>query len=172
MAMGSRRVLLIDADLRSPQLHRIFDIAKSPGLSDVIAGKVRPSAALVESSVRGLFILPAGAEVASPTDLLDSKRLNELIQGFIRVFDVVVLDCPPVMAVSDASIIANAVSSVLFVVGSGTNSEAAQIAMDRLASVQAQVIGVVLNKAKVDPSFRLRLPDVTDAPPCGQRPED
>jgi polysaccharide biosynthesis transport protein len=153
MARADRRVLIIDADLRRPQLHHVFDIPRSPGLSEVMAGGARPSEALLESpSVPGLFILAAGAEVTSPTDLLDSERLHQLIKGFDQIFDVVVLDCPPVMPVADASIIAHAASSVLFVVGSGTTSrEAAQIAIDRLTSVQAQVIGVVLNKAKPDP---------------------
>jgi capsular exopolysaccharide synthesis family protein len=151
MAMAGRRVLLIDADLHRPQLHRIFDIPQSPGLSDVMAGKTRPSETLLESAIPGLFILAAGHVVASPTDLLDSERLHHLIRGLCQVFDVVVLDCPPVMALADASIIGHAASSVLFVVGSGaTSREAAQVALDRLASVQVQVVGVVLNRAKVD----------------------
>jgi capsular exopolysaccharide synthesis family protein len=151
MAMAGRRVLLIDADLHRPQLHRIFDIPQSPGLSDVMAGKTRPSETLLESAIPGLFILAAGHVVASPTDLLDSERLHHLIKGLCQVFDVVVLDCPPVMALADASIIGHAASSVLFVVGSGaTSREAAQVALDRLASVQVQVVGVVLNRAKVD----------------------
>jgi succinoglycan biosynthesis transport protein ExoP len=153
MARAGRRVLLVDADLRRPQLHRMFNIPRSPGLSEVMAGGARPTEALLESPVEGLFVLPAGANVANPTDLLDSDRLTQLIQGFSQVFDVVVLDCPPVMAVADASIIAHAASSVLFVVGSGTMSrEAVQIGVDRLAAVQAQVVGVVLNKAKAEQS--------------------
>jgi len=152
LAMAGRRVLLVDADMRHPQLHKIFNIVRSPGLSEVLAGEAKPSEALLESSlVPGLFMLPAGAEVASPTDLLDRELLNQLIQRFNRIFDVVVLDCPPVMAVADASIIANAASSVVFVVASGTTSrEDAQGALDRLHSVQGHVIGVVLNRAKID----------------------
>jgi polysaccharide biosynthesis transport protein len=157
LARAGRRVLLIDADLRRPQLHRTFGIPRSPGLSEVMAGDAKPSEALLQPSpVAGLFILAAGAHVASPTDLLDRELLTHLIQRFNQIFDVVVLDCPPVMAVADASIIANAVSSVLFVVASGTTSrEDAQVALDRLASVQGHVIGVVLNRAKVDQ----RIPD-------------
>jgi Mrp family chromosome partitioning ATPase len=67
------------------------------------------------------------------------------------VFDTVILDCPPIMGVADASIVANTSSSVLMVIGSGrTSPEAAQAALDRIAAVQAQVVGVVLNRAKVD----------------------
>jgi polysaccharide biosynthesis transport protein len=149
MAKSGRRVLLVDADLRRPQLHRLFNLPRSPGLSEVLMGEVKVSAALVELPLAGLFVLPAGASVANPTELLDNERLRVLIERFSQLFDIVVLDSPPVMAVADAAIIANAASSVLFVVGSGTTTRAAaQVAIDRLTAVQAQVVGVVLNKAK------------------------
>jgi polysaccharide biosynthesis transport protein len=154
LARSGRRVLLVDADLRRPQLHSMFNLPRSPGLSEVLMGTVKVSAALVELPVPGLFVLPAGVSVASPTDLLDNERLRVLIEGFSQFFDIVVLDSPPVMAVADAAIIANAASSVLFVVGSGTTSRTtAQVAIDRLTAVQAQVVGVVLNKAKDPGSF-------------------
>jgi len=150
MARGGRRVLLVDADFRRPQLHRTFNTPRSPGLSEVLRGDVKVDAASVESAVPGLFILPAGVSVGNP-DLLDNERLRILIQSFSQLFDVVVLDSPPVLAVADAAIIANAASSVVFVVGSGTTTrEAARVATDRLTAVQAQVVGVVLNKAKDD----------------------
>ncbi len=150
MARGGRRVLLVDADLRRPQLHRTFNTPRSPGLSEVLRGEVKVDAASVESALPGLFILPAGVSVGS-SDLLDNERLRVLIQGFSQLFDIVVLDSPPVLAVADAAIIANAASSVVFVVGSGTTTrEAARVAIDRLTGVQAQVVGVVLNKAKDD----------------------
>jgi capsular exopolysaccharide synthesis family protein len=146
MARGGRRVLLVDADFRRPQLHRTFNTPRSPGLSEALKGDVNV-AALVESPLPGLFVLPAGVSVASPTDLLDNERLRILIQKWSQLFDVVVLDSPPVMAVADAAIIANAASSVLFIVGSGrTTRETARVAIDRLTAVQAQVVGVVLNK--------------------------
>ena len=151
MAMSGRKVLLIDADMHRPQIHRVFDLAVSPGLANILSGETKPSAALLKSEVNGLFILPAGAGVLSPSDLLDSERLITLIDGFRKVFDIVVLDCPPVMALADASIMANAASSVLFVVGAGSSTrEAARTALERLISVQARVIGAVLNKAKSD----------------------
>ena len=151
MARGGRRVLLVDADFRRPQLHRTFNTPRSPGLSEVLKGEVKVGAATVESPMPGLFILPAGVSVASPTDLLDNERLRILIQECSQLFDVVVLDSPPVMAVADAAIIANAASSVLFIVGSGTTTRAvARVAIERLTAVQAQVVGVVLNKAKDD----------------------
>jgi protein-tyrosine kinase len=144
-------VLLIDADMRRPQLHRVFDISLGPGLSNVLAGGVKALDAVRESTVKGLFVLPAGADVANASEKLDSDALSALIDGFSKRFDLIVLDCPPVMAVADTSIIANAAMSVLFVIRSGmTKSEVARAAVERITSVQAKVVGVVLNRAKVN----------------------
>jgi capsular exopolysaccharide synthesis family protein len=155
IAMTGRRVLLVDADMRRPQVHNIFGVPRSPGLSDVMVGDTKPTDALVNGPVRGLFLLPAGVSVANPTDLLDSGRLMHLISGFTHVFDTVVLDCPPVTGVADAAVVANTTASVVFVIGSGkTSPEAAQSALERIAAVQGQVAGVVLNSAKMNPTER------------------
>jgi capsular exopolysaccharide synthesis family protein len=152
IAMIGRRVLLVDADMRRPRLQEVFNVPRSPGLSNVLAGDAKPSEALIESSTNGLFVLPAGTEVANPGDLLDHERLNHLIQGFRQVFDVVIIDCAPVLVVADAAIAANAAMAVLLVVGAGTaRPEGVRGAIDRLASVHAQVIGVVLNKMNLEP---------------------
>ena len=151
MAMAGRRVLLIDADMRRPQVHRIFKVSASPGLSNILNGEIKAPETVSETTVEGLFVVPAGAEVPNPSELLEAESLNHLLHGFSRLFDLIVLDCPPVMAVADASIIGNVTSSVLFVVGSGTTTrEIAQAALRRLIAVQADVIGVVLNKAARD----------------------
>jgi capsular exopolysaccharide synthesis family protein len=164
IAMTGRRVLLVDADLRRPQLDGIFNVSRSPGLSDVLRGDARPSEAMSESSTKGLFIMPVGLDVTNAADLLDNERLTPLIHGFRQVFDVVVIDSPPVLAVADASIVANAVTSVVFVVGSGTTSkEVAQSAVERLASVHARVIGVVLNKARISSRSEYYYPHYADA---------
>jgi polysaccharide biosynthesis transport protein len=148
MALTGRRVLLVDGDMRRPQLHRMFDLSRTPGLSDVITTDVGVSTAIRESSVQGLFVLPAGAPLASPSDLLDTDRFRFLIRELTGIFELVVLDCPPVMAVADAAIIANATAAGLFVIGAGlTSREMAQAAIDRLVAAQAQIVGVVLNKA-------------------------
>jgi capsular exopolysaccharide synthesis family protein len=132
-------------------LDQLFHTPSGPGLSNILAGQVTPSEALIQSSVEGLFVLPAGSAMENPGDVLDHERLNHLIQSFRQVFDLVVIDCPPVMAVADATIVANAAMSVLFVVGAGmTSAEVARGAVDRLTSVQARVVGVVLNKADLE----------------------
>jgi capsular exopolysaccharide synthesis family protein len=150
MAKSGRRVLLVDADLRRPRMHEVFGVTLAPGLANVMEDTVKPSEALRETKVNGLYLLTAGRGMSNASELLDSSRLSKMIDGFSQVFDLVVLDCPPVVAVADASIIANAASSVLFVVGAGTGRDTARVAIERLLSVDAQVIGIVLNKAKMD----------------------
>lgn len=148
MARSGRRVLVVDADMRRPRVHHSFNVPRSPGLADVIAGNTLASDALCQSSVEGLWILPPGALKADSADLLDIDRLGGLVRGFSEVFDLIIIDSPPVMAVADAAIIANAASSVVFVVAVGaTSPEAARTAVGRLVAAQARVIGVVLNRA-------------------------
>jgi len=150
MALTGRRVLLADADMRRPTVHRLFELSRSLGLSDIIANNAKISTAVQESSIEGLFVLPAGTPMESPSDLLETDRFKFLVSELTEIFDVVILDCPPVMAVADALIIANAATAGLFVIGAGvTSREVAQAAIDRLVSSQAQMIGVVLNKADV-----------------------
>lgn len=148
MAMAGRRVLLIDADLRRSGISEVFGVSRSPGLSNVLAGEVKPSAALLETQTNGLFLLPAGNENANPGDLLDSERLTQLIGGLRRVFDVVIIDCPPVLAVADATIVASVASAAVMVVRAGSTKQIVGRALEHLNSSQTQVIGVVLNRAK------------------------
>jgi succinoglycan biosynthesis transport protein ExoP len=151
MAAAGRRVLLVDSDLRRPQVHQLFKVARTPGLSEVLSGTMSANDAVKETSVPGLFVITAGSAVARPGDALESERLTQLVQELTQVFDLIVMDCPPVVPVADAAIIAHAASAVLFVVGAGKTSRAtAQTAIDRLLAVQAQVVGVVLNKARPD----------------------
>ena len=153
LAAAGRRVLLIDGDLRRPQVHRTFGVPRSPGLANILSGQIKAPATVHQSAIENLSIISAGDELPNTTELLDRDALTALTDGFAERFDVIVLDCPPVMAVADASIIANATSSVVFVVGAGTTREVAQAAIERLTSVDAQVVGVVLNKARRDRRF-------------------
>jgi capsular exopolysaccharide synthesis family protein len=158
MAKSGRRVLLVDADMRRPRMHQVFGVPASPGLANVMRGTAKASESVRETAVKGLYVLPAGGGETNASELLDSNRLAAIIDGLSQVFDFILLDCPPVVAIADASIIANAASSVLFVVGAGTNRGGVQVAVERLHSVNAQVIGILLNKAKLDHFSGYRYP--------------
>ncbi len=150
LAQASQRVLHIDADMRRPRVHDIFDVSQEPGLSNLLVGDCKPSEAVRKTGIANLCVLPAGMIPPNPAELLGSKRCVEYLATLGEHFDWVVIDSPPVLAVADASVLANAASGVIFVIGADqTTRNTAKAAVDQLNAVQAHVIGAVLNRADV-----------------------
>jgi capsular exopolysaccharide synthesis family protein len=151
LAQAGQRVLHVDADMRRPRVHAIFDVTQEPGLSNLLVGDCKPSEAIRKSPVQNLCILPAGMIPPNPAELLGSKRCEEFFNSLRQTFDWVILDSPPVLAVADASILANTATGVVFVVGADqTSRQAARAALEQLAAVQAHVIGAVLNRVDLE----------------------
>lgn len=151
LAQAGQRVLHIDADMRRPRVHEIFELSQEPGLSNLLVGDCKPSEAVKITTVQNLCVLPAGMIPPNPAELLGSKRCTEYFATLSEHFDWVIIDSPPVLAVSDASILANSATGVLFVVGADqTSRRTAKAAVDQLHSVQAHVIGAVLNRVDLD----------------------
>jgi capsular exopolysaccharide synthesis family protein len=151
LAMTGHRVLLIDADLRRPRIHDVFNVPQEPGLSAVVLGTKRAREVAHQSQIPGLWVLPAGAIPPNPAELLSSTRFKDLLKGVSTQFDWVIIDSPPVMAVTDASVLAHLASGVLFVVRSeGTSRPAAMAAIEQLEAAQARFVGAVLNRVKLD----------------------
>ncbi len=150
-ALAGQRVLLMDADMRRPRVHVVFGVPQEPGLSDLMIDQGRIVADVVrKSSVPNLWVLPAGRLPPNPAELLSSRRFNKFLEKVQEQFDWVVIDSPPVMAVTDASILAHLASGVLFVTAADvTNRPAAVRAMEQLAAAKAKLIGAVLNRADV-----------------------
>jgi polysaccharide biosynthesis transport protein len=147
LAQAGHRVLLIDGDMRRPRVHQVFDIPQEPGLSNVIAGTAKASESVKPSSVPGLWLMPAGAEAPNPSELLGSKRFNDFADSLSENFEWVIIDTPPLMAVTDSAIIAHGSTGVLFVVGAEMTSRfAARRALEQLHHAKAQVVGAVLNR--------------------------
>jgi capsular exopolysaccharide synthesis family protein len=147
LAQSSHRVLLIDADMRKPRVHEVFGKAKEPGLSNVLVGNAEASQCISKTSVQGLWVLPAGVTPPNPAELLGSKRFKDFLGSLAQHFEYVVFDSPPVMAVTDSSIVAHTVDGVLFVVGAEmTSRHAAQRALEQLDHAHAKIVGAVLNR--------------------------
>jgi capsular exopolysaccharide synthesis family protein len=150
LAQAGQRVLHIDADMRRPRVHDIFEVPQEPGLSNLLVGDCKPSEAVRKTSIPNLCVLPAGMIPPNPAELLGSKRCGEYLATLGEHFDWVVIDSPPVLAVADASVLANAASGVIFVIGADqTTRNTAKAAVEQLHAVQAHVIGAVLNRADV-----------------------
>jgi len=146
IAQSGKRTLLIDADLRKPRLREIFSLSAPWGLTSVISGEAEYADAIQEIAVPNLSILPCGPLPAAPAELLTSPRFAELLRLFREQYDYVLLDSPPVLAVTDASVIAHQVDGVLLVVRTSKNGRPmAERTRDILHTLGAKVLGVVVN---------------------------
>jgi capsular exopolysaccharide synthesis family protein len=146
IAQSGKRTLLIDADLRKPRIHEIFSLSAPVGLTSVISGEAEHPDAIQDSSVPNLSILPCGPVPASPAELLTSPRFAELLRLFRDRYDFVLVDSPPVLAVTDASVVAHHVDGVLLVVRTSKNGRPiAERTRDILNTLGAKILGVVVN---------------------------
>jgi capsular exopolysaccharide synthesis family protein len=147
LAQTGQRVLLIDADMRRPRVHEIMEKRQEPGLSNVLTGDKKISDAIVEIDKTGLSVLPAGHIPPNPAELLGSQRFEDLLTALKGHFSWVIVDTPPVMAVTDAPIVAHIADGVLFVVGSEmTSVSVAATAVEQLVNADARMVGAVLNR--------------------------
>lgn len=151
LAQAGQRVVLVDADLRRPKVHTVFEVPQAPGLAELLAGKTSVGEAFKETSVSGLYLLPAGIATVNPADVLGAPVFAECLRTMARHFDWVVIDSPPVLAVTDAALVAHLASAVLFVVGADkTSRHAARAALEQLEAARATFLGGVLNGVDLD----------------------
>ncbi|GAB2538122.1 CpsD/CapB family tyrosine-protein kinase [Gracilibacillus alcaliphilus] len=145
-AQQGKKVLLIDADMRKPTIHYTFRIDNRRGLSSVLVAESTLKESIVSSDVAGLDLLTCGPIPPNPSELLGSKAMETLIANAQLEYDLVLFDTPPVLAVTDAQILANLCDGVVMVVRSKqTEYEAAQKAKELLDVGNAKLLGVVLN---------------------------
>ena len=150
LAQSGRRVLLVDADLRLSRAHEVFDVPLDPGFSNVLEAAIPMKSAIRASSIHGLSIVTAGPTPESPGDLLSVENFRSAIAAVENDFDWIVIDSPPVMAVSDAIAMVPAAVGVVFVVGARmTRRRAAEAALEQLEAADATILGAVLSRADV-----------------------
>lgn len=154
MAQAGKQVILVDCDLRRPTLHTLFGVPNNEGLTNVILDDTTATPPLRETDVPGLRLLTSGPLPPNPAELLGSRRMGELIKTLREQADSVLFDVPPVLAVTDAAILASQVDGVLLVLNAGvTKREHAQRAKVALEKVNARLVGTVLNNVKPDISL-------------------
>jgi capsular exopolysaccharide synthesis family protein len=146
MAESGSRVLLVDADMRRPRIHRAFNLANGVGLSTLIVGNGKLSEAIRSTEVPNLFLLTCGPVPPNPAELLHTEAFAQLLKEMAGSFDRVVVDSPPVAAVSDAVVMSTHADGTLLVLKAGrTSRELARRALRALRHVNARVFGAVLN---------------------------
>ena len=145
LSQGEKKVILIDCDLRKPSLHKRFKISNIMGLSDVLIGKET----LVEATnvyKKNLIVLTSGKIPPNPSEMLGSKAMTNLLEDLKDKFDYIILDTPPVQAVTDSQILATKADGVILVIkAEKTKKESIQNSINLLKKVNAHLIGTVLN---------------------------
>ena len=135
-----KKVLIIDADMRKPTMHKLFSLHLSSGLSDILSGKNEYK--IQKTGNEGLFILTAGSIPANPSELLHSPKFAQLLKEFSKEYDFVFVDAPPVDAVTDAVVISQNVSGTLLVIRqNSTEKEALVRTVSSLKKVNANILG-------------------------------
>jgi succinoglycan biosynthesis transport protein ExoP len=154
IAQSGRMVVVVDGDLRRPTLHKVFDLPNEMGLSSVLEQGTAVDEAVQESYIHGVQVLTSGPLPSHPAELLSSPQMTALIEQLAQQFDVVLLDTPSLLAVTDAAVLAPAVGGVLLVVGRAqARRGAVQAACQQLADVRATPIGVVVNRTERHSSY-------------------
>lgn len=149
LADSGQRVLLVDADMRKATVHKTFHLANDTGLSLYLSSNQQIEAVVQPTSIANLSILTAGPKPPNPSELLGSKRMDQFLEDACRLYDVILFDMPPVVAVTDAQIMASKVDGTLMVVREEvTRKDALVNAKKLLDLVQAHILGVVYNGAE------------------------
>ncbi len=155
MTFSGKKVVLIDADLRKPRLQQIFQLNNTVGFSDVVSSRIgfHDAIQIVSSSGndpggrRGLHVITSGGTTANALGLMDVGNLRERIEQLAKEFDMVIIDSPPVLSVSDPLMIAPIVDGVILVLNTGVVMERdAKCAKQRLEQAGARLLGVVMNR--------------------------
>ncbi|MFL5328014.1 MAG: polysaccharide biosynthesis tyrosine autokinase [Gemmataceae bacterium] len=146
IAQSGKRTLLIDADFRKPRVHKIFNVPAQVGMASVMAGQAELASAIQPTAVPNLSVLPCGPRPVNPSELLTSPKFKELLDELRTQFDFVIVDTPPILVVTDPAVVAPRVDGVILCIRVTKNGRPfAERAREVLASLGANVIGVVVN---------------------------
>ena len=155
IAQSGKKVILVDCDLRRPSLHNFFNARNTPGFTDMMRDdSLMSKPPLQETGVANLSLLSSGTIPPNPAELIASRKMNQLITALQSQADVVLFDAPPIIAVTDAALLATKVDAALLVISAGkTKRDHAKKAKALLEKVNAHLIGTVLNNVKGETSL-------------------
>jgi len=149
MAQAGGRVLIVDGDLRNPTMHKFFNLDNSQGLTNLLVQDLDLKEAAHSTEIDGVWIVPSGPIPPNPSELLGSQKMKAFLEKVSVQYDTVILDAPPVIAVTDAAVLAPLVDGVVLVVKAGSSRiDMVKEAKQQLEKANARIIGVVLNEVK------------------------
>ena len=141
-----KKSLIVDADLRRPKLHDIFDVPKEPGLYECLNGDIDPLDAVKDTPIENLKVIPAGRRVKSPAHLFEGDVMNELFEKIKFYYDIVIVDSAPIIPVSDPMLISSVIDGVILVLLAGRTPRNVSLrAKNILLDANANLLGVVVN---------------------------
>lgn len=146
-ATQGKRVLLVDADMRKPTVHKSFQLSNHEGLTTLLTEKsVALGNVINETQIENLYVLTSGPIPPNPSELLDSKKMNTIIEALEASFDLILFDMPPIVSVTDAQVMASKTDGTVFVIRNGVaNKDAVLKAKELLEIVNANVVGTIFN---------------------------
>ncbi len=151
MAQSGSRVLIMDCDMRKPRIHEIFGIPNARGLSDLLLDGEDGFSSIRKTKLPNLDLLTCGTIPDNPSELLSSKRMQRLLTLLGEKYDRIIMDSPPVLAVTDSIVLSRLVEGIILVVGAGTsNRNGVARAVELLKEVNARIVGAMLNNLNVD----------------------
>ena len=149
-AQAGRKTLLIDTDLRKPMIHRLFNLEKENGISRVLTGELKLDAAIKKTDMENLYVITSGPVPPNPSELLGSKRIKQVLKELRERFDIIVLDSPPMIAVTDPVVLGQEVDGMILVVRSGrTTMDIAEKSKRHAEYAKIKLLGCVLNDVDV-----------------------
>ena len=152
-AQTKKKVLVIDMDLRKPKIHRAFKLPNKGGVSDYVMNDHSVKLNIDKIDIN-LDVLVAGGRVPFPAEVLVSEKIKEMMEEIRTLYDIVLIDCPPMTAVADASIISNFCDGTVFVIGSRkTHSDIAKGVLKELKLTGANILGGVLTRVQKRDSY-------------------
>jgi tyrosine-protein kinase Etk/Wzc len=153
-AQTEQKVLLIDADMRRPTIHSLFGLKKEPGLTDFLFGTATLQEVTLEGVLENLWVVAAGTTPPNPAEILGSIKMKKFIETVRQAYDIVIFDSPPVLAVTDAVVLATAVDGALLVVSSDrTHVQTLEKATQALKGIGRTAVGVVLNNFDIRKAY-------------------
>ncbi|MEW6079755.1 MAG: polysaccharide biosynthesis tyrosine autokinase [Thermodesulfobacteriota bacterium] len=146
IAQADRSVLVVDCDMRRPTLHRVFGKSSRNGFAEILTGQIKKDAAIQETDIPNLHLIPAGTIPPNPSDLLASEQTVKIIKDLGKNYDIVIFDTPPMASVSDGSVLAGYVEKIVLVTRSGvTRYEDVVRVVNNLGATSAKIVGQVVN---------------------------
>jgi capsular exopolysaccharide synthesis family protein len=151
IAQSGKKVLLIDCDLRKPMVHKKLGLSNQEGLTSLLAREKKLEECVKTTEVTNFYVITSGPIPPNPAELLGSKKMKRLIEELKEIFDMILIDAPPVLAVTDAQILATISDGVIFVASYGEADKHAVVrAKELIDKVGGKILGVIINKVPAE----------------------